>query len=45
MKEMEMKKKKEENEQKRKEVDKILSKALLDFNFTEESENKESEEY
>ena len=45
MKEIEMKKKKEENEQKRKEVDKILSKALLDFNFTEESENKESEEY
>ena len=44
MKEIEMKKKKEENEQKRKEVDKILSKALLDFNFTEESENKESEE-
>ena len=45
MKEIEMKKKKEENEQKRQKVDKILSKALLDFNFTEESENKESEEY
>ena len=43
--EEEMKKKVEENELKRKEVDKVLSKALLDFQFDTESENKESEEF
>ena len=44
-KEAELKKKVEENEIKRKEVDKVISKALLDFNFDTESENKESEEF
>ena len=43
--EEEMKKKLEENELKRKEVDKVLSKALLDFQFDTDSENKESEEF
>ena len=45
IKEKEMKKKVEENELKRKEVDKVLSKALLDFDFDSGSENKESEEF
>ncbi len=40
---METKQKMEENEKKRNEVDKVLSKALMDFHFDDESENKESE--
>ena len=34
----------DENEQKRKEVDKVLSKALLDFQFDDDTENKEEED-